>query len=75
MAIFGDSKPRLSEEYDIGSNSSQHTERMQVGVFGGTSHDASEMHRMGRKQELRVLPHQSQWIIFITDCVSSETSA
>jgi len=56
MAIFGDSKPRLSvEEYDIGSNSSQDAERMQVGAFGGTSRDASEMHRMGRKQELRVL--------------------
>ncbi|KAE8842000.1 hypothetical protein HRS9139_01297 [Pyrenophora teres f. teres] len=54
MAIFKDSKPRVSvEEYDVGSNSPQDAERMQVGAFGGANHDASDMHRIGKKQELR----------------------
>ncbi|KAI2487155.1 Amino acid transporter [Pyrenophora tritici-repentis] len=54
MAIFKDSKPRVSvAEFDIGISSSQDAERLQVGAFGGTNHDASDMHRMGKKQELR----------------------
>ncbi|RMZ70983.1 hypothetical protein GMOD_00008658 [Pyrenophora seminiperda CCB06] len=55
MAIFTDSKPRVSvEEYDVGSSSSsQDAERMQVGALGGIGHDASDMHRMGKRQELR----------------------
>ncbi|KAK1920417.1 hypothetical protein P3342_002714 [Pyrenophora teres f. teres] len=66
MAIFKDSKPRVSvEEYDVGSNSPQDAERMQVGAFGGANHDASDMHRIGKKQELRVLSQKPRYMVLL----------
>jgi hypothetical protein len=54
MAISGESKPADSvEEYDIGSNVA---DGMHTSALGGTSHDAQDMRRMGKKQELRVFP-------------------
>ncbi|CAN9373070.1 unnamed protein product [Alternaria alternata] len=54
MAIFGEAKIANAEEYDIGSNGSSAADRMHASALGGTAHDASDMHRMGKKQELRV---------------------
>ena len=52
MAMSIGSKPEGSiEEYDMGHNG---VERIRGGTLGGTSHDARDMHRMGKKQELRV---------------------
>lgn len=52
MATFGESKPSGSvEEYDMGHNA---VERVHGDALGGTSHDAQDMYRMGKKQELRV---------------------
>jgi choline transport protein len=56
MAIFGESKIPNAEEYDISNNGTQDADRMHTGALGGTSHDAMDMHRMGKKQELRVSP-------------------
>lgn len=39
------------EEYDM---SSPDADRMHASALGGTSHDAQDMYRMGKKQELRV---------------------
>lgn len=52
MAPLSESKPSGSvEEYDM-----EHTrvDRIHGDALGGTSHDAQDMHRMGKKQELRV---------------------
>jgi hypothetical protein len=57
MAIFGDSKIANAEEYDIGSNESSAAGRMHTSALGGTARDASDMQRMGKKQELRVSPY------------------
>ena len=61
MAIFGESKIANAEEYDISNNGSNNgsndADRMHTGALGGTSHDAQDMHRMGKKQELRVIPY------------------
>jgi hypothetical protein len=54
MAIQREAKIANVEEYDIGSNESSATDRMHTSALGGTAHDASDMHRMGKKQELRV---------------------
>lgn len=52
MAFFNENKTLDNiEEYDVGSNEA---ERVHVSALGGTAHDAQEMHRMGKKQELRV---------------------
>lgn len=52
--MFGEGKPAgLVEEYDIGRHEA---ERIHGDALGGTSHDAQDMHRMGKKQELRVRP-------------------
>lgn len=54
MAAFGEGKPSGSiEEYDMGRNG---IERIHGDALGGTSYDAQDMHRMGKKQELRVRP-------------------
>lgn len=51
MGIFGEAKTANAlEEYDITSN---HVDLMHTGALGGTSHDAQDMYRMGKKQELR----------------------
>jgi hypothetical protein len=55
IAIFGEMKIANAEEYDIGSNGFSAADRMHASALGGTAHDASDMHRMGKKQELRVL--------------------
>lgn len=52
--MFGESKIASTEEYDIGSHESNAADMMHAGALGGTSHDASDMQRMGKKQELRV---------------------
>jgi hypothetical protein len=54
MAILGEAKIANAEEYDIGSNGSSAADRMHASALGGTAHDALDMHRMGKKQELRV---------------------
>lgn len=52
MAGLGETKTANSvEEYDMGSPSA---DRMHASALGGTSHDAQDMYRMGKKQELRV---------------------
>jgi hypothetical protein len=56
MAILGEMKIANAEEYDIGSNASNNADRMHTSALGGTPHDAQDMHRMGKKQELRVIP-------------------
>jgi choline transport protein len=56
MAILGETKIANAEEYDIGSNATNDADRMHTSALGGTSHDAQDMHRMGKKQELRVIP-------------------
>ncbi|CAO2649329.1 Nn.00g067140.m01.CDS01 [Neocucurbitaria sp. VM-36] len=51
MAAFGEAKTANSiEEYDIGSPDA---DRIHASALGGTSHDAQDMYRMGKKQELR----------------------
>jgi choline transport protein len=57
MAIFGESKIANAEEYDLGSDESSAPGGMHAGALGGTAHDASDMQRMGKKQELRVSPY------------------
>jgi choline transport protein len=39
------------EKYDMGHSG---VERIRGDALGGTSHDAQDMYRMGKKQELRV---------------------
>lgn len=52
MAVFDETKTANAiDEYDVGSPVS---EQMHASALGGTSHDALDMHRMGKKQELRV---------------------
>jgi choline transport protein len=69
MAIFGESKIPNAEEFDISSNGTTHdADRMHTGALGGTSHDASDMERMGKKQELRVIH------VMCTDYATRETS-
>lgn len=52
MAPTGQHKPAGSvEEYDMGHES---VERVHGDALGGTSYDARDMQRMGKKQELRV---------------------
>ena len=52
MALFSESKPSDSvEEYDMGHIG---VDRTHGDALGGTSYDAQDMHRMGKKQELRV---------------------
>ncbi|KAI4951198.1 hypothetical protein J4E91_003904 [Alternaria rosae] len=53
MAIAGESKIANAEEYDTGSNDSGEVGRMHASALGGTAHDAEDMQRMGKKQELR----------------------
>lgn len=57
MAIAGKSKIANAEEYDTGSNDSGEVGRMHASALGGTAHDAEDMQRMGKKQELRVSPY------------------
>jgi choline transport protein len=54
MAILGETKIVNVEEYDIGSNATHDADGIHTSALGGTSHDAQDMHRMGKKQELRV---------------------
>jgi choline transport protein len=54
MAILGESKIVNTDEYDIGSNATNNEDRIHTSALGGTSHDAQDMYRMGKKQELRV---------------------
>lgn len=52
MAATGQHKPAESiEEYDMGHEG---VERVYSNTLGGTSFDARDMQRMGKKQELRV---------------------
>lgn len=52
MALSLEGKPAGStEEYDMGRTGVEH---IQGDALGGTSHDALDMYRMGKKQELRV---------------------
>lgn len=57
MAVVGESKIVNAEEYDTGSNGSGEAGRMHASALGGTAHDAEDMQRMGKKQELRVSPY------------------
>jgi len=57
MAVVGESKIVNAEEYDTGSNGSGEAGRMRASALGGTAHDAEDMQRMGKKQELRVSPY------------------
>jgi hypothetical protein len=41
-------------EYGIRSDGGDEADGTQSGVLGGTYHDARDMYRMGKKQELRV---------------------
>jgi choline transport protein len=56
MAILGEAKIVNADEYDIGSNGSGEAGRINTSALGGTAHDASDMQRMGKKQELRASP-------------------
>ena len=52
MTAFDEGKPSGAvEEYDMSHNG---VERIYGDVLGGTSYDAQDMYRMGKKQELRV---------------------
>jgi hypothetical protein len=55
--MFGETKIANSEEYDIGNHGTNEADRLHISVLGGTSHDAQDMHRIGKKQELRVIPY------------------
>ena len=52
MAVVVRGKPANSlEEYEMSGDC---VERLHGDTLGGTSHDARDMQRMGKKQELRV---------------------
>lgn len=54
MVASLEKKPAGSvEEYDMGQIG---VERIHGAALGETSHDAQDMYRMGKKQELRVSP-------------------